>query len=46
MLLPCEENVLRNVTLQRYAMRVGRYEYLPADIERALYNVVDQELAL
>lgn len=46
MLLPCEENGLRNVTLERYAQRVGRYEYLPAETERALYNVLDQELAL
>lgn len=46
MLLPCEDSLLRNVTLDRYAQRVARYEYLPSDIERGLYDVIEQELVL
>jgi len=41
MLLPCEDNLLRNITLDRPASRVGRYDTLPCDIERALLAVIE-----
>lgn len=46
MLLPCEDNLLRNITLDRPAMRVGRYDVLPHDIEHALVAVFESEIAL
>ena len=46
MLLPCEDNLLRNITLDRPAMRVGRYDVLPHDIEHALVAVLESEIAL
>jgi len=46
MILPCEDNLLRNITLDRPAIRVGRFDNLPCDIDRALLNVIEQELAL
>ena len=46
MFLPCEDNFLRNVTLDRPAGRVGRYDHLPRDIELALTAVIEQEIDL
>ena len=46
MLLPCEDNLLRNITLDRPAIRVGRYDVLPHDIEHALVAVLESEIAL
>ena len=46
MLLPCEDNCLRSVTLDRPAMRVGRFDTLPCEIERAVVEVIEKELAL
>jgi Ca2+-binding EF-hand superfamily protein len=46
MVLPCEDNYLRNVTLDRYAVRVGRYDHLPRDIELALTSVIEKEIDL
>ena len=46
MFLPCEDNFLRNVTLDRPAGRVGRYDHLPRDIELALTQVIEQEIDL
>ena len=46
MVLPCEDNYLRNVTLGRYAPRIGRYESLPRDIESMLTGVLEKELAM
>jgi len=46
MLLPCEDNLLRNITLDRPAMRIGRYDVLPSDIEHALVAVLESEIAL
>ena len=46
MLLPCEDNCLRNITLDRHAMRCGRFDNLPCDIEHAILAVFEQELAL
>ena len=36
MVLPCEDNLLRNMTLDRPSARIGRYDHLPRDIELAL----------
>lgn len=46
MFLPCEDNLLRNMTLDRPSRRVSRYESLPRDIELALTNVVEKEIDL
>lgn len=46
MLLPCEDNLLRNITLDRAAVRVGRFDSLPGDIERALMDVFESEISL
>jgi Ca2+-binding EF-hand superfamily protein len=46
MFLPCEDNFLRNTTLDRYSARVGRYDRLPADIERAITAVIENEIDL
>ena len=46
MFLPCEDNILRNMTLDRYSARVGRYDSLPRDIEQAVVNVIEQEITL
>jgi hypothetical protein len=41
MFLPCEDNFLRNVTLDRPSGRVGRYDTLPRDIELAITAVIE-----
>lgn len=46
MLLPCEDNILRRITEERPAFRVGRYDYLPRDIENALTELIERELDL
>jgi len=46
MLLPCEDNLLRNITLDRPSRRVGRYDSLPRDIELALLDIIEKELDL
>jgi hypothetical protein len=46
MFLPCEDNFLRNTTLDRYSMRVGRFDRLPGDIERAVATVIENEIDL
>lgn len=46
MILPCEDNFLRNRTLDRPSARVGRYDRLPGDIERALASVIEREIDL
>jgi Ca2+-binding EF-hand superfamily protein len=46
MLLPCEDNLLRNITLDRPACRVGRFDVLPHDIEHALLDVIEKEIDL
>ena len=45
-LLPCTDNFLRNVTLDRPARYVGRFDSLPFDIERAIVEVIQQEVDL
>ena len=46
MFLPCEDNVLRNITLDRPSRRVTRYDYLPRDIELSITNVIEKEIDL
>lgn len=46
MLLPCEDNVLRNITTDRPSIRVGRFEQLPRDIELAMSAVIAKEVEL
>lgn len=46
MLLPCEDNLLRNITLDRPAYRVGRFDHLPHDIELCLVAVIEKEIDL
>lgn len=46
MMLPCEDNFLRNLTLDRPSRRVGRYDHLPRDIELALATVLEKEVDL
>ena len=46
MVLPCEDNLLRNMTLDRPSRYVGRFDRLPSDIELALTSVIEQEINL
>ena len=46
MVLPCEDNFLRNRTLDRPSRHVGRFDYLPRDIELALATVIEKEIDL
>lgn len=46
MILPCEDNLLRNIVCDRPACRVSRYDSLPCDIERAFKEVIEMELAM
>jgi len=46
MFLPCEDNVLRNITLDRPSRRVTRYDHLPRDIELSITNVIEKEIDL
>jgi Ca2+-binding EF-hand superfamily protein len=46
MLLPCEDNLLRNMTLDRPSRRIARFEHLPRDIELAMVNVLEKEIDL
>lgn len=45
-LLPCEDNVLRNITIDRPSVRVGRFDRLPVDIEHAITAVLEKEVNL
>lgn len=45
-MLPCEDNLLRNITLDRPAYRVGRFDHLPHDIEHCLLEVIEKEIDL
>lgn len=44
--LPCEDNYLRNRTLDRPSRHVSRFDYLPRDIELALAAVIEKEIDL
>ena len=46
MLLPCEDNILRNVTMDRPSRRVSMYESLPRDIELGITCVFEKEIDL
>uniref|UniRef100_A0A7S3MKG2 EF-hand domain-containing protein n=1 Tax=Favella ehrenbergii TaxID=182087 RepID=A0A7S3MKG2_9SPIT len=46
MLLPCTDNLMRNITLDRPSLRVGRFDSLPYDIERALLDILEKEVDL
>ena len=46
MFLPCEDNLLRNMTLDRPSRRIARFEHLPRDIELAMVNVIEKEIDL
>lgn len=45
-MLPCEDNFLRNVTLDRPSFRVGRFDNLPRDIETYLTEILEKEIDL
>lgn len=44
MLLPCEDNLLRNITLDRPSRRVAVYENLPRDIEIGIATIIEKEI--
>jgi len=44
MLLPCEDNFLRNITIDRPSHRVGRWDFLPKDIEMGMAIVIEAEI--
>ena len=44
MILPCNDNVLRGVTLDRPVAKVSRFESLPYDIERAILEIIEKEI--
>ena len=44
--LPCEDNYLRDRTVARYAPALLRHESLPRDIELAMCDVLEKEIAL
>ncbi len=46
MILPCEDNLLRRITLERPGFRCGRYDYLPRDIEAAVTDIIEKEITL
>jgi hypothetical protein len=46
MILPCEDNLLRRLATDRTSYRCGRFDNLPRDIERALTDIIERELAL
>ena len=44
--LPCEDNYLRDRTMARFAPALLRHEGLPRDIELAMCDVIEKEIAL
>lgn len=42
--MPCEDNVLRNTTIDRPSINVGKNEHLPRDIEHAIATVIEKEI--
>lgn len=46
MVLPCDDNRLRNTTLDRIAFGCPKYENLPIDIENAMVEIFIKELEL
>ena len=45
-LLPCEDMVLRNITIDRPSRRVARFEMLPRDIEVCMTAILEKEIDL
>lgn len=45
-LLPCEDNVLRNITLERPSIRVGRFDRIPKEIELGMTDIIVKEVEL
>jgi len=46
LLLPCEDMVLRNITIDRPPRRCGRFDPLPRDIELCMTTVLEKEIDL
>jgi len=46
MLLPCEDITLRSLVESRRGRRVGRWDYLPGDIEAGLASLLEREIDL
>ena len=46
MLLPCEDNLLRAITIERPSYRVGRFDIMPRDIEQLMASVIEREVEL
>ena len=46
MVLPCEDNCMRNIAERRPTFRVARYENLPIDIERNIAGIIEREVEL
>jgi len=46
MILPCEDNSLRRIAMDRYAQRVGRFDILPRDIENLTSDIINKEIEL
>ena len=44
--LPCEDNMLRDIVMQRPARRVNPLEFMPKDIEMAMTTVLEKEIGL
>ena len=44
--LPCDDNRLRDTTLDRLGFSCPKYEKLPLDIEHALVDIISKELVL
>lgn len=45
-LLPCQDNKLRNSVISRPSHRVTRFDFLPRDIEMILTAIFDKEILL
>lgn len=46
MLLPCEDNGLRQAALGRKSARIGRFDHLPIDIDQALTALIEHEISV
>lgn len=46
MLLPCTDNSLRALAQDRTPFRIGRFDSLPLEMERALTNLIYNEIRL
>lgn len=46
MFLPCEDNKLRQITSERKHFRVGRFDYMPANMEIELSSLLYHEIIL